>query len=156
MAFEDIPVRENGQPITYLWFNDLREAGLGSPGWTKYSVPYTDLQTAALTKQVTLVTRAAKETIEGIIIKTATAFVGTSISSLLFDIGLSGDLQRWVADYSGLAAVSDSNHETSSMIEVPSFATTSAIILKATAVGANLSALSAGELEIWIKSGKLE
>ncbi len=156
MAFSDIPIRENGEQISYTWFNTIRSAGLGNGAWKKFTVPYTDLQTAGLTKQVNLVSLDAKGIIEAVLIKSSTAFVGTSISSLLFDVGISTDTNRWVDDYDAKAAVSNSNFNWVNVQEVPSFTTTTLVTLNATAVGANLSALSAGSVDIWLKLAALE
>lgn len=155
MAFEDIPTRSNGQKILAEWFNALRAQGQTTAGWTKYTVTHDDLSAAALTQDVTLLELAIKGLIEGVIIKSKTAFSGGSVSSLLFDLGISGDESRWVTDYDGMAAVSNTNFEAITVLDVLSFTAETDIVLKATAVGANLSALTAGELEIWIKKATL-
>lgn len=155
MAFEDIPVRENGDRIQAPWFNTIRTQGMGSPGWTKFTIDYEDLQTGALTKQLTIFELAIKGLIEGVIIKTKTAFVGTSISSLVLDVGVGGETDKWMADYDLLAAVSASNYQWISVQDILSWSVATNILANATAVGANLSALTAGEVEIWFKKGVL-
>jgi hypothetical protein len=155
MAFSDIPVRENGQNITYAWFNALRTAGLAVGGWTKYTVLYSDLSTAATTNNITLLTLAIKGKIEGLVVKHSTAFSGGALSSYKIDVGIVGELDRYLSQFDVFQAVSNSAFNSVDLNEIPSFLATTAIKIKATSVGANLSAATAGSVDIWVKTATL-
>jgi len=124
--------------------------------YEKYTVDYTDIQTAGLTNSVLVLNLEAQGIVESVAIKTSVAFVGASITDLDFEVGISGDKDKYMEAYDGLAAVADSNSDYAAHAVGPeSFSGTTSINLTATAVGANLSALSAGSVDVWIKRSLL-
>jgi hypothetical protein len=131
------------------------DAGADFEPWNRFTVSYTQLQTGALTNEIQYALLPARYVIDGIIIKTSTAFAGTSISSLLFEIGISGETDRHIAGYNALASVADSNHVMADVRDFFSLSSTKSLRIKATAVGANLSALSQGLLEVFVKWAEL-
>lgn len=124
--------------------------------WTKYTVTHTQLQTAALTNNITLFTLAAKEVITGMVIKPSVAFAGTSITEYNLSVGITGTLDKYVGYFDGIAAVSDTNAQSYAFPHsVESFASSTAIKIAATSVGANLSASTAGSVDIWVLKSTL-
>ncbi len=111
--------------------------------------------TAALTKSNTLFTLLARQTIEGIVIKTKTAWVGTAITSLDFSIGIAGNLAKYLSPYDGLAAVSATNFGTADTFQLENFTASTSILISVIAVGANLTALTAGVGCVYIKTAQL-
>ena len=119
------------------------------PVWTKYTIAYTAAQTAALTNAVTVTTLAANQAVCGVISKTSTAFTGTSITSAGITIGDSNGTATTYAptSYNLLTAVSNTNFQSNNVVGLASFAG-GTIQANFTAVGANLTALTAGSVDI--------
>jgi hypothetical protein len=155
MSFSDIPLRTNGQKILYSWFNDIRTAGLGSGGWTKYTVAYTDLSAAALTNNITLLTLPILGKIEGLVIKHSASFTGGALSAYKIDVGIVGELDRYLSQFDVFQAAGAAVFNSVDLNEIPSFTATTAVKIQATSVGANLSAATAGSLDIWVKTSTL-
>ena len=131
-------------------------ANAAANSWETITIGFAALQTAALTNTIELTSLLAKGVIEMIIVKSATAFVGASITNLNVEIGLASDADKFMGAYDALAAVGDTNRAPGQFFDGPeSFASATSIKLKATAVGANLDALSAGSLEVWVKRSLL-
>lgn len=134
----------------YLWDGtqhiELHAAGRG-PIWRKYTVPYTSLQTAGLTITFNLWNVPAGMVFEAAILEVTTALAGTSISALALDLGITGTLTKYITGLNGLA-LGNSGTFTPAM-ESRSAATQ--VTLRATSTGANLSALSVGSVDVWVK-----
>lgn len=110
---------------------------------------------AALVGDVQIYSLLARGTIEGAVIKTKTAFVGAGITSLKFSVGIVGNLAKIVSPYDGLAAVANTNFLAVNVLDVEDFGAAVSIRLAAQAVGANLSALTAGSGCLWLKGARL-
>lgn len=110
---------------------------------------------AALVGDIQIYSLLARGTIEGAVIKTKTAFVGPGITSLNFSVGIVGDLAKIVSPYNGLAAVSNTNFGTGNILDLENFGAATSIRLAAVAVGANLSALTAGVGCLYLKGARL-
>lgn len=117
--------------------------------WQKVTIPYATLQTAATTITVTAFTQPAKYLLKGIVIKHSVAFVGTSITALKLNVGTVGDATLLIDGFDGLASVADTTFDYNQPNLISSFANSTAIKLNAVSTGANLSALSAGSVDIW-------
>lgn len=126
-------------------------AGADSNPWYRYTISYTQLQTSGLTNEIQYALLPARGVIDAVLIKSATVFAGTSISSLTFEIGINGETNRHIAGYDALASVSDTNNVLAEVRDFFSLSSTKSLRIKATAVGANLSALNAGFLEVFVK-----
>jgi hypothetical protein len=127
-----------------------------APGWTKYTVTHTQLQTAALTNNITLFTLGAKEVLQGMVVKSSIAFAGTSITAYDISIGIAGTLDKYLGTYDAFAAVADANAQTlAAMNAVESFSGGTAIKIAATATGNNLSASTAGSIDVWVLKSTL-
>lgn len=165
-TFAAIAPRTNGPEIEAGHMNILRDAGIALEDqvtsltakagvWTKYTVGYAALQTAALTNTVELLSLPAKGVLEAIIMKHSTAFAGTSITDVKLSVGTVSEADRFLESFDVDSAVADGNFAESVMAELLSFSGATSVKLKATAVGANLSALSAGSVDIWVKTSTL-
>lgn len=130
------------------------------PTWTKVQKTHTDLQTAATTNDIAIYSLAAKEVLHSVVIKTTTAFAGTGIVGYVLDIGKTGDLTRYLTNYNGMTAVSDTNFGVgngviSALPRPEDFGSATSVRLKATSTGANLNASTAGALDIYLLTSTL-
>jgi hypothetical protein len=155
MTFGSIPVRLNGQKVDASWFNSLRTAGSASSGWEKITVTHTQLQAAALTNDIELLSLASNEVISGVVIKHSTAFAGTGITNYTLSVGISTDLDKYQTPFDVDQTVSDSAFDLTNLLEVESFASTTSVRLSAVSVGANLDQSSAGSVDVWISRSLL-
>lgn len=122
--------------------------GTNVPTCTKYTVPYTSVQTAATTNSVTLFTLPAQGKITGLTIKHSTAFAGTSITAVTASVGKSGSTSAYAAAFNILQAVSSTAFQDDGGHFSADFAS-HAVTATFTSTGANLSALTAGSVDIW-------
>lgn len=110
---------------------------------------YTSFQTAALTTTVTARTLAANRTLFAVIIKHSTVFAGGAISALTLSVGIAGDTTKFINSFNVMQAVSDSAQDSNLTVYFP--ATATPLIITATAVGANLDALTAGSVTLYFQ-----
>lgn len=120
---------------------------------TKYTIGYADIAAAATTDTETILALPQNTVIEMLVIKASEAFAGGSISALTMDIGDATDADELAASFDLVAAVSATNFQ---IISAPyvQFTTTN-IIASFTATGDNLDQLTAGSVDIWIKTKAL-
>ena len=121
-------------------------AANASPRWTKIARTYQDLQTAATTNTITLVTLPIGAVVQAVILDISTAFLGASISAMTASVGISGTPTKYVGTTNVLAA--GSANTTTPAVE--SRSATTAVVLKADSTGANLSALSQGAVNVYV------
>jgi hypothetical protein len=150
----------SGTPPKISFYKYVGTKGFGStsgtPTWAKYTVSHVALQTAALTNNVTLLTLGAKDVVHGIVIKHSTAFAGTSITSYALSVGITGALDKYVGYFDGFQAVSDTAALSVTLgPTVESFSGSTAIKIAATSEGANLSASTAGSVDVWVLKSTL-
>lgn len=109
----------------------------------------------ALTGDIQIHSLLARGLIQGAVIKTTTAFSGPGITGLNFSLGLAGDLAKFLSPFNGLAAVSNTNFGIAGEMRMENFGAATSIRLAAVAVGANLSALTAGVGCIYLNLAQL-
>lgn len=130
--------------------SDASQAG-STPEWVKVgdALSYTTFRTAATTKTNTLFSLPAGGIVHEVKMKASTAFAGTSISALTFSVGIAGTHDKYASAFDGLAAVAATTFELSDALGAESHTAATNITISADATGANLSALSAGVLDVW-------
>jgi len=119
---------------------------------SKYTVSYADIAAAATSDTETLLSLSSKTLIEYVVIKHSTAFVGGSVSALTVDVGDSGDADALISAFDVMATVAESASETVSVIYIGAFASATDIIATFTATGDDLDQLTAGSVDIWVKT----
>ena len=118
--------------------------------WSKYTVPYTSLSTAATTNSITLFSLPAAGIIHGVKIKHSTAFSGGSISAYTVSVGISGTLAKYATAYNVFQAVANDTFQLSNTLGSENHASATNILITATSTGANLNAATAGSVDIWV------
>lgn len=118
------------------------------PTWSKYSLTFATLSAATTTAAGTLFNAQPNECIHAYRVKTSTVFAGTSLTSVSFDLGITGIAAKYVDGYLLSDAVTTTSQALSNDIDV--FDATTAVTWQAVGVGANLSALSTGSMTIWV------
>lgn len=107
---------------------------------------YTDFQTGGLTKTVTVRTLPANRSLFAVIINLTTSFAGGAISSLLIDVGTAGNPTQFVSNFDAMQGAPA--QESAVVVFFPGAET--AIRVRATAVGANLNALTQGAMTFYL------
>lgn len=122
------------------------------PKWIKIadSVPYSTFQTGALTNSIAATTLPVRGHIHACNIKHSTAFAGPSISAVSMRLGIAGVLDKYGNAFDVLQAVSGTAYGPTEFYSSESWTATTSLLLTATSVGANLSALNAGAVSVWI------
>lgn len=124
------------------------------PSWIKTTIPYTSFQTAATTNSITLLALPAGAVIHGVKIKHSTAFAGTSITAVTVSVGVTGVLNKYASAFDVFQAVGDTIFQLSNVLGSESNGTSVNLLATATSTGANLSALTAGSVDIWVLLSK--
>jgi len=123
------------------------------PKWTKYTLDTTDINDADLQQDVTVIAMAANTTIEGVIIKHSTAFSGTACTALTVEVGISGTSSKYASAFDIFQTVSNTAKQSSASLDVEVPATN--LVAQFNSTGCNLSAFSAGSVDVWVKSSVL-
>lgn len=126
-----------------------------NPIWVKYTLSHTAFQTAATSNNIELVSLAAKTMIHQVVIKQSTAFAGTSVTAYTISIGIATNLTKYSAAYNVFQAVSDTARSITQADDVESFTGATSIKINAISTGANLSASTAGSVDVWVLSSLL-
>lgn len=133
-------------------------------GWQKYTFSYTDFAVAAVDAFVTVKTLAAGEIMEFCVIKHSTQFVSGNGATLVTakirfndtDHSLSGELDvlNAVGTAPSINYTATSMTDSGGLIYSISFSGTDTIDLHLNS-DANLDGLTAGDIDVWIKTSKL-
>lgn len=125
--------------------------GAGGLRWQKVGdgLLYTAFQTAATTKSNALFTLNAAGIIHAVKVKHSTAFAGGAIATCTISVGKSGENDRYASAFDVMSAVSATNYFIDERTVGESHTATTAVTVTAVSTGANLSALTAGEVDIW-------
>lgn len=123
----------------------------------KITITHTQLQTAGLTNNITLLTLAPREMVKSITLRHSTAFAGPSIASYTLSVGIAGTLTKYLAAKDVFTAVTDTLFygALAAANSVESYANPVALKIAAVAVGANLSVSTAGVVEVWVETIQL-
>lgn len=116
--------------------------------WTRYRKSYSDLSTAATTNNIRLCVLPPMTTVESVLINANTAFTGGAISAYTISVGTSADNAKYIQSYDAFSAAAGIAST------VPSIESSgwSELRLYATSTGANLSAATAGSVDVWVKT----
>lgn len=150
-ATKNITLSEISKALAVLLANSDASIIGSHPVWVKVgsALPYTTFQTAATTISVTLFSLISAGVVHAVKLKTSTAFVGTSISALTVRIGIIGNTDKYMSDFNLLSAVTGTNFDLTSAIGTESHTAATDIKITLDSTGANLSALTAGTVDVW-------
>ena len=116
--------------------------------YRKFTIPYTDLTgTAGLTQAVALFTLPAGGKVIGVYAKNSVAFAGTT--TLTVSVGKSGTATHFSAALDIKAAVADTTVQKTALFKSGQ-QTALAVIATFTSTVDNLTALTAGSVDIWV------
>ena len=143
---------EIGSTLLYGASGDLTWSG-SVAGWVNYSLTDADLTAAATSQEITLFTSTGSQVIEGVIIKHPTSFTGGGCSAVTTSVGITGNTAKFAAAFDVFqapgATVFQSSHQAT-----PEF-TSTAVFARFDSTGCNVNALTAGDIDIWIKTASL-
>lgn len=122
------------------------------PSWQKFTVPYTSLQTAAITNSVLVYTLPIKGVVHAALMNVTVAFSGTTTLSL--SLGIAGTVAKFVVATTVLST-GVTNGVALSTPDVESVSGTTAININAIATVQNLSSLTIGSADIYILTSVL-
>jgi hypothetical protein len=118
------------------------------PVCTKYTIPYTAVQTSGTTKTVPVFTLPARGKITGLTVKHTAAFTGSGLTGVTASIGKASNATAYAEPYNVAQAVSDTAMQDDGGQYSVDFAS-HAVTAHFTSTGADLSALTAGSVDIW-------
>jgi len=110
---------------------------------------------AALIGDIEIYSLLSRGTIEGAVLKTSTAFSGPGITDVKMSVGIAGNLAKILSPFDVDTAVTDTNFASTNILNLENFGAAASIRLAAIAVGANLSALTAGAGCLWLKGARI-
>lgn len=131
--------------------NNVLTALAPTPMWVRVGsgLPFNIFQTAALTLNINLFSLPAAAIIHATRIKHSVAFAGTSITAVNLSVGISGTVAKYASAFDIFQAVSATAYQNSATFNSESFTASTQITATITSIGANLSALTTGNVDIW-------
>jgi hypothetical protein len=129
------------------------QAMLNVPRWQKVgdALDYADFSDASIQKSVKLMTLSAKGVIHAVKIKHSTAFAGGAVSSVRLSVGVTTNMTKYAAAHDAMVAVSDTAFTLASETKGETHESAGTdIYVTADAQGANLDALTAGVVDVWV------
>jgi hypothetical protein len=151
------PDTDMADGVTLEMATDKLQAKVAVPRWEKVTIGYAVVKAlgAVANGQVTLLTLQDGGIVQAVKIRTKVQWVGTSIATLVADIGTAGTATKYLTGYNLWAAPGDANVTlgTTAGAEAHTLAgggAGTALKLKVTATGTTLDALSAGSVDVWI------
>jgi hypothetical protein len=118
-----------------------------NPVWVKYTIGFAALQAAGTTNAVAIFTLPIKGYIQRVVMNLTTPFVGTT--TLTGSIGIAGTVTKYVAVSNLMASANTTYVDGITTPLFESISATTAININAISTVQNLSALSAGSVDIW-------
>lgn len=116
---------------------------------TQVSLSYTQFKTNATVNTVTARTLASNRTLFALIVKHSQQFTGAAVSALSLDVGIAGDPTKFINGFNPLQPVSASAQDSALVLYYPALDTP--IQVRMTAVGANLTALTQGSVDLFFE-----
>lgn len=123
-----------------------------APQWVKVAsaLSHTAFQTAAATNTITLFTLAIAGVIHATKIKQSASFTGGAIATYTLSIGIGGNLTKYGSAFDVFQAPSNTAFQVSAVTGSENHGATTPIVITATSTGANLSASTAGAVDVWV------
>lgn len=123
-----------------------------TPQWIKVgnAISYTTFSTAGTTKSNTLFTLPIAGVMHSVKLKPSTAFSGGAINAMTLSVGISGTNDKYLTAFDVFQAVSGTAFGISDGLFTESHTATATITISAISTGANLSALTAGVVDVWV------
>ena len=143
------PAQNANSPIT-LDASGQPRATLVTPIWRKYTVTYSQLAAAATTNNITLFSLPAGGVIHAVKTKHSASFTGGSISAYTLSVGITGTLAKYSAAFDVFQAASATAMQLATTVGTESHTAATAIKIAAASTGANLSAATAGSVDVWV------
>lgn len=119
------------------------------PSWKKVTIPYTAIQTAALTSTALVLTLVSKGVVHDCFWNVTTAFSGSGIASMVATVGVLGATAKYLVS-STLLSTGMVAGVNLGPVTPESLSGSTAINLYVTAVGANLSTLTQGSVDVYL------
>lgn len=121
------------------------------PTWVRVGsgLGFSKFQTAATTIALNLYSLPAGAVVHAHKIKHSTAFAGTSVTAVTLSVGISGTAAKYAPAFDVFQTVSGTATQLSTTAGTESDSAATQITATMTATGANLSALTAGQVDVW-------
>jgi hypothetical protein len=127
-------------------------ANLGPiPQWVHVgtAIPYTAFSTAGTTNSITLFTLPPGGVVHGIKIKQSVSFTGGALSAYTVSVGISGNTAKYASAFNVFQAPSSTTLQLSQDFFEENETAGTTVQVTAISTGANLSAATAGSVDIW-------
>lgn len=121
--------------------------------WRKYTLAYSAFSTAGLTNSIDLFTLPAGGTILAVKMKHSASFIGGAIATYTISVGITGTLAKYLAAFNVFQATGATVQSHGATIGGESHTASTLIKATATSTGANLSAATAGSVDVWVLWG---
>lgn len=113
------------------------------------------LSAASLSRDISLFNLPAGAMVEWACIKHSVIFAGTGITSVKLSVGITSDLQLYLQPFEVAQAPGGTVFLANSVRDIQNFSSETSVRLAAVSEGANLSALTSGQVDIWVKFAQL-
>lgn len=117
-------------------------------------IPYTSIQAASMTETVAILTLPILGVVSGAFLVVHTGFSGSGIVTCTCSVGTGGSNGKYLGPTADMTTTGIKAGIVPTSIAPESYSGTTAISLYVTATGANLSALTAGTLTVYVLYGQ--
>ena len=117
--------------------------------YAKLTFPYTAFQTASTTNTITAFTLPSASVLNNVFIKHSVAFAGTSITAVTASVGIASNHTQLIAGVDVFQSVADAAWDAVQANYLASWANATLMKITLVSTGANLSALSAGSVDVF-------
>lgn len=125
--------------------------------WLKISKTFADFSIAGLEKDIEVLSLPAGHELVKIFLKSEEAFAGTSITEVKTELGIAGELDKYMFEaFDILQATGDTVFNMGVINVVENFGSSTSIRASMKSVGANLDQLSAGKIDYYLFTEKVK
>lgn len=118
--------------------------------WTKYTFSEAAFTAGATSESIELFSLAAAGVIHGVKIKHSTAFTGGGLTAFTVEVGIVGDESKYAQAFNVFQATSNTTFQLSSVLGSENHGAATSIKITARSTGANVSAATAGSVDVWV------
>lgn len=122
-------------------------------GTEPYVVSHTALQAAAASGNTTIVTIAAGEKVDHVIVEPTVAFSGPGITGYTVEVGVSGDEDKYKSAFD-VTQIANQERKVMLPADLPSWSSTTDILVTGRATGANTDQSTQGSVTIHLGTSK--
>lgn len=120
------------------------------PSWVKVTLAFGAFSAAALTANANLYSLPAGGVLHAVKIKQSASFTGGAVASCTVSVGIAGNVSKYASAFDVFQAPASNTFQVTGTVGGEDQASAAQLTATATSTGANLNALTAGSVDVWL------